>query len=169
MFGTSFRFFALGKSLIHNKSRFRLQFLPPFVAIGQIWSSLLAGGLCVYLSRKKPGKRGVRDHRRHLGCTRKSVWGKWCRRSQTPHFAGFFRDKNTHKSPVRLNIILVLPQKKAFSIGQKSAYNISPAIDAIFLYKSLSTTYITLKNCLVSWERKSFLSSFGRFRTLHVF
>jgi len=37
--------------------------------------SLLAGGLWVSLSRKSPGKRGVPDRRRHLGCAGKSVWG----------------------------------------------------------------------------------------------
>ena len=38
--------------------------------------SLLTGGLCVFLTRKNPGKHRVRDRRRHLGRVRKLVWGE---------------------------------------------------------------------------------------------
>jgi len=39
--------------------------------------SLLAGGLRVAFIAERPGKRGVRNRRRHLGLARKSVWGEW--------------------------------------------------------------------------------------------
>ena len=47
--------------------------------------SLPAGGLRVFLSRKNPGKRGVRDRRRHLGRARKSAGEN----RRTPRFPGF--------------------------------------------------------------------------------
>ena len=45
-----------------------------------ILCSLLAGSLWVFLSRKTPNKRGVRDRRGHLGRTRKIGLGRVTKR-----------------------------------------------------------------------------------------
>ena len=59
---------------------------------------MLAGGLWVFLLRKNPGKRGVRNRRRHLGRTRKSVWGYW--QSEGEGVGGRENKKPSARKPV---------------------------------------------------------------------